>query len=89
MLDIRLRLRCVWTGLGFRLLGDFRDVARSVDYLVTDLQEGWLGGHTHDVLACVWRWGGGLIPETNVVTPSLVSRVTAEAQIFLLLLPQV
>lgn len=28
------------------MLGDFRDVARSVDYLVIDLWEGW-NTHTH------------------------------------------
>lgn len=36
-----MSLHCVYTELGFRLQGDFRDVARSVDYLVIDLEEGW------------------------------------------------
>lgn len=54
---------------GFRLLGDFRDVARSVDYLVIDLWEGWkTHTHTQDVLACVQ----GFNPMTNMLTPPAV-----------------
>lgn len=49
----------MWTQSGFRLLGDFRDVARSVDYLVIDLWEGW--GHTHTHGMC-WLVSGGFNP---------------------------
>lgn len=44
--------QCVQTESGFGLLGDFRDVARSVDYLVIDLWEGWKA-RMQEVLACV------------------------------------
>lgn len=41
------------------MLGDFRDVARSVDYLVIDLWEGWKT-HTHTHRKC-WLVYMGLI----------------------------
>lgn len=56
----------MWTELGFRLLGDFRDVARSVDYLVIDLWEG-LRTHTGCVGLCT-----EFNPETNMLTPPVV-----------------
>lgn len=48
----------MWTDLGFRLPGDFWDVARSVDYLVIDLRGG-------DAFVCT-----AVNPPADMLTPS-------------------